>query len=58
VRRAQLLLGISGFRLAEDGVFGPATEAAVAGLQRGQGLPVTGKLDPATWALLVSGVKP
>ena len=59
VRRAQLLIsGIFHLPLTADGVFGPATEAAVRRLQQGSGLPVTGNLDPATWALLLAGVKP
>jgi len=32
-----------------DGVYGPATERAVRGLQRGRGMPETGIVDAATW---------
>ena len=40
--------------LTVDGVFGPATKAAVEAVQHHSGLPVTGKLDAATWALLLA----
>ena len=47
---AQRLLGI-----ADDGVFGSGTRAAVLAWQRSHGLPVTGALDKATWARLAPG---
>lgn len=40
-------------RLAEDGLFGAATRAAVAGFQASVGVPASGVADPATWSLLV-----
>jgi len=39
---------------AVDGVYGPATVAAVEGLQEANGLPVTGTVDKATAAALQS----
>lgn len=39
-------------RIAEDGVYGPATEAAVRAFQRAAGLPVTGLVDETTLGAL------
>jgi hypothetical protein len=44
----QRVLGVLGRPVAQDGVFGPATRAAIAAVQQGLGLPATGKLDAAT----------
>jgi peptidoglycan hydrolase-like protein with peptidoglycan-binding domain len=55
VRRAQLCASIFGFSLTPDGMFGPKTKSAIEAIQQGKGLPATGKLDKATWALLLSG---
>ena len=44
----QRILGVLGQPVAQDGVLGPATTAAIAAVQRGLGLPGTGKLDHAT----------
>jgi peptidoglycan hydrolase-like protein with peptidoglycan-binding domain len=53
VRSTQLLLTTAGFDPGPiDGIFGPATEAAVENLQRDAGLPVTGVVDATTWAAL------
>ena len=41
-----------------DGKFGAATVNALRVIQCDYKLPVTGKLDAATWALLLAGVKP
>ncbi|MER5555947.1 peptidoglycan-binding protein [Streptomyces sp. NPDC002793] len=49
VRSAQLLLASSGYRLAADGIFGPATAAATSAFQRGHGLTVNGSIDEPTW---------
>lgn len=38
-----------GQRLKGDGVFGPATESAVRGLQRKRGIKVDGIVGPVTW---------
>ena len=39
---------------AIDGVFGPATQAAVAAYQQSAGLPSTGSVDDATFSSLIS----
>lgn len=36
-------------RVNSDGIYGSATTSAVAAFQKKQGLPVTGKIDYATW---------
>lgn len=43
----------AGAKLAVDGVFGPATEAAVRAFQRRERLAVDGIAGPATWHALV-----
>ncbi len=42
-----------GFRTAQDGVFGPKTEAAIVAFQRSRGLAADGVVGPRTWAALV-----
>jgi peptidoglycan hydrolase-like protein with peptidoglycan-binding domain len=44
----QRVLTLLGQPVAQDGRVGPATKAAIAAVQRGFGLPATGKLDIAT----------
>jgi hypothetical protein len=44
----QRVLGLLGQPVAQDGVLGPATKAAIAAVQQRLGLPATGKLDAAT----------
>ena len=57
VRSLQQALVNAGIPLAGgvDGVFGPATEAAVKSYQRSRGLPVTGRGDSATLNALGRG---
>ena len=38
-----------------DGSFGPATEAKVKAWQQAKGLPVTGRVDAATWQAMLRG---
>ena len=52
VRLIQDRLNALGARLAEDGRFGPATEAAVKKFQRDRRLEVDGHVGPRTWAAL------
>lgn len=52
VRVIQDRLNALGARLAEDGRFGPATEAAVKEFQRDRRLEVDGHVGPRTWAAL------
>jgi pimeloyl-ACP methyl ester carboxylesterase len=53
VAEAQRMLAIAGDSAGQiDGMFGPATEAAVRRFQRGQGLPAGGRVDARTWEAL------
>lgn len=52
VRVIQDRLNALGARVAEDGRFGPATEAAVEKFQRDRRLEVDGHVGPRTWAAL------
>ncbi|MEA4928605.1 MAG: peptidoglycan-binding domain-containing protein [Candidatus Limiplasma sp.] len=56
VRRLQTWLNDvqGGDLLAEDGDFGPATDAAVRVFQRAQGLTADGIVGPKTWAALAA----
>ena len=44
----QRVLSLLGHPVAQDGRLGPATQTAIANVQRTFGLPATGKLDAAT----------
>ena len=46
------LNAVNGAKLAVDGVFGPATEAAVKAFQRKEKIAANGVVGPATWAKL------
>jgi len=58
VEALQDLLNRVGALLVCDGDFGGGTEAAVKEAQQLAGLPVTGIVDPATWAWLESQPEP
>ena len=55
VRRLQHLLNIgnpsAAPQLVLDGSYGPATQRAVAGYQRGHGVPASGIVDDRTWVI-------
>lgn len=58
VRSAQDLMNRIGMLLEADGVFGKGTEAAVRDTQSIGKLPVTGRLDEATWTWLRAQPEP
>ena len=53
----QYLLNAHGARLATDGMFGPATAAAVRSFQSKSHLAVDGQVGPLTWARLIVSVR-
>lgn len=58
VRGWQRWLVSRGYSLEADGIFGPRTEAATRAVQRAAGLPASGVVDDATWALSRAPVAP
>ena len=54
VRAAQLLLNVNGADIAEDGRFGPLTEAATADFERRHDLHVDGIVDIDVWRLMTA----
>ena len=56
VKTLQYLLRARGHNLTVDGIFGPATDAAVRSFQTEKGLAVDGIVGPVTWRALVSGM--
>jgi len=57
VRTLQDLLRARGHSVAVDGIFGPATDAAVRAFQQEKHLAVDGVVGPITWAALVVTVR-
>ena len=57
VQTLQHLLRAHGKNVAVDGIFGPATDAAVRAFQTGRGLTVDGIVGPHTWSALIVTVR-
>ena len=57
IRTLQFLLRAHGHNLAVDGMFGPATEAAIKAFQTGKGMTADGIVTPQTWSALIIQVK-
>ena len=54
VKKAQSLLNEKGYACSQDGDFGLKTLEIVKKFQKDKGIPVTGKVDAATWAVLLA----
>jgi peptidoglycan hydrolase-like protein with peptidoglycan-binding domain len=57
VQTLQYLLRARGHSVTVDGLFGPATAAAVRAFQQSKNLSVDGVVGPLTWSALVITVK-
>ena len=57
IRTLQLLLRAHGHNLTVDGMFGPATEAAVKAFQTSKGMTTDGIMSAQTWSTLIVQVK-
>jgi peptidoglycan hydrolase-like protein with peptidoglycan-binding domain len=57
IQALQFLLRAHGHNLAVDGMFGPATQAAVKAFQTGKGMTADGIVAPQTWSALIIQVK-
>jgi hypothetical protein len=58
VRAYQVLLSSLGFAVPADGIWGPATAAAIAAYQAAAHIPVTGAVDQATLATMLTPFGP
>ena len=57
VQTLQYLLGARGHSVTVDGIFGPATDAAVRAFQQQKGLANDGIVGPLTWTALIITVQ-
>jgi peptidoglycan hydrolase-like protein with peptidoglycan-binding domain len=57
VQTLQYLLGARGHGVTVDGIFGPATDAAVRAFQQHEGLAADGIVGPLTWTALIITVQ-
>ena len=57
IRTLQLLLRAHGHNLTVDGMFGPATEAAVKAFQTSKGMTADGIMNSPTWSTLIIQVR-
>jgi peptidoglycan hydrolase-like protein with peptidoglycan-binding domain len=57
IRTLQFLLRAHGHTLTVDGIFGPATEAAVKAFQTSKGMTADGIMNAKSWSTLIIQVK-